>query len=105
MPVVSVPKRGAGTSKDVVEPSYQSPLGYLAVLEKKDRSGDGSFEVIGFEQGLTANADGIVRNEWENGGCTMLTMSCNEVNFEYTLFNGDYTTSLSEFETLIAGSY
>lgn len=103
--VVSVPKRGAGTSKDVVEPSYQSPLGYLAVLEKKDRSGDGSFEVIGFEQGLTANADGIVRNEWENGGCTMLTMSCNEVNFEYTLFNGDYTTSLREFETLIAGSY
>lgn len=103
--VISVPKRGAGTSKDIVEPSYQSALGYLAVLEKKDRSGDGSYEIIGFEQGLTANADGIVRNEYENGGCTMLTMSCNETNFENTFYDTDYATTKGDFETLITNAY
>lgn len=103
--VISVPLRGAKASKEIVEPSYQSPLGYLAVLEKKDRSGDGSFEIVGFEQGLTANADGIVRNEYENGGCTMLTMSCNETNFENVFFDTDYATTKTAFETLMASSY
>lgn len=102
---ISVPLRGAKASKEIVEPSYQSPLGYLAVLEKKDRSGDGSFEIVGFEQGLTANADGIVRNEYENGGCTMLTMSCNETNFENVFYDTDYATTKAAFETLMTSSY
>lgn len=100
--VLTSPKRGGQASKQIVEPTYQSPLGYLAVLEKKDRNGDGSFEVIGAEQGLVANADGIVRNEYENGGCTMLTMSTNEVNFENVLFATDYETTLAAFEALLA---
>lgn len=103
--VLTIPKRGAKVSKEIVEPTYQSPLGYLAVLEKKDRNGDGSFEVVGFEQGLQANADGIVRNEYENGGATIVTMSTNEVNYEYTLFDTDYATTLAAFETLMAASY
>lgn len=100
--VLTIPKRGGKASKEIVEPTYQSPLGYLAVLEKKDRNGDGSFEVVGAEQGLVANADGIVRNEYENGGCTMVTMSCNEVNFENVLFSNDYETTLAAFEALLA---
>ena len=103
--VLTIPKRGAAASKEIVEPTYQSPLGYLAVLEKKDRNGDGSFEVVGAEQGLVANADGIVRNEYENGGCTMVTMSTNEVNFENVLFATDYETTLAAFETLLAKAY
>ena len=103
--VLTVPKRGGGASKDIVEPTYQSPLGYLAVLEKKDRNGDGSFEVIGAEQGLVANADGIVRDEYTNGGCTMVTMSTNEVNFENVLFATDYETTLAAFEALLAKGY
>ena len=103
--VLTIPKRGGQASKEIVEPTYQSPLGYLAVLEKKDRNGDGSFEVIGAEQGLVANADGIVRNEYENGGCTMVTMSTNEVNFENVLFATDYETTLAAFEALLAKAY
>lgn len=103
--VLTIPKRGGEASKEIVEPTYQSPLGYLAVLEKKDRNGDGSFEVIGAEQGLVANADGIVRNEYENGGCTMVTMSCNEVNFENVLFATDYETTLAAFNALLAKGY
>lgn len=100
-----VPRRGADASKDIVEPTFQSPLGYLAVLEKRDRSGDGSFEVLGSEQGLKATADGIVRNEYENGGATMVTMTCNETNFENVLFDTDYANSLTAFEALITKSY
>ena len=103
--VLTVPKRGGAASKEIVEPTYQSPLGYLGVFEKKDRNGDGSFEVVGAEQGLTANADGIVRNEYENGGCTMVTMSTNEVSFENVLFATDYETTLAAFEALLAQSY
>lgn len=103
--VLSIPKRGAEASKEIVEPTFQSPLGYVAVLEKKDRNGDGSFEIIGYEQGLVANADGIVRNEYENGGCTMVTMSTNEVNFENVLYDTDYATTLSAFETLLTKAY
>lgn len=103
--VLSIPKRGAKASKEIVEPTFQSPLGYVAVLEKKDRNGDGSFEIIGYEQGLVANADGIVRNEYENGGCTMVTMSTNEVNFENVLYDTDYATTLSAFETLLTKAY
>ena len=103
--VLTIPKRGGAASKNIVEPTYQSPLGYLAVLEKKDRNGDGSFEVIGAEQGLIANEDGIVRNEYENGGCTIVTMSTNEVSFENVLFDTDYTTTLAAFEALLALGY
>ena len=103
--VLTIPKRGAAASKEIVEPTYQSPLGYLAVLEKKDRNGDGSFEVVGAEQGLVANADGIVRNEYENGGCTIVTMSTNEVNFENVLFATDYETTLAAFNALLAKGY
>ena len=103
--VLTIPKRGAKASKEIVEPTYQSPLGYIAVLEKKDRNGDGSFEVVGFEQGLQANADGIVRNEYENGGCTIVTMSTNEVNYEYSFFDTDYATTLAAFEALLTKAY
>lgn len=103
--VLTIPKRGAKASKELVEPTYQSPLGYLAVLEKKDRSGDGSFEIVGYEQGLVANADGIVRNEYENGGCTIVTMSTNEVNYENTFYDTDYATTLAAFETLMTSAY
>ena len=103
--VLTIPKRGAKASKEIVEPTYQSPLGYVAVLEKKDRNGDGSFELVGYEQGLTANADGIVRNEYENGGATIVTMSTNETNFENVFYDTDYATTLAAFETLITSAY
>ena len=100
-----IPLRGAGVSKDIVEPLVESPLGYIAVLEKKDRRGDGSYEVVGYCQGLTVNADGIVRNENENGGDIVVTMSCQEQYFEVTLFDTDYNTTKTAFETLMTKAY
>lgn len=99
-----VPLRGADASKDVIEPLVDAPLGYLAILEKKDRSGKGSFEVVGYRQALTVNADGVTRNEAENGGDVVVTMSCTEPWFEVEFFDTDYTTTLAAFEALLAGS-
>ena len=103
--VVQIPQRGSDVSKDVVEPLSQAPLGYMAILEKKDRQGNGSFEVVGFEQGLTATEDGITRNEYENGGCTIATLSCNETWYEVAFFDTDYNTTLAAFEALLAQGY
>lgn len=100
-----IPLRGAGTSKDIVEPLVESPLGYLAVLEKKDRRGDGSFEIVGYCQGLQVNADGVVRNENENGGDIVVTMSCQEQYFEVTMFDTDYNTTKAAFETMMLSAF
>ena len=100
-----IPLRGAGVSKSIVEPLADAPLGYLAVLEKKDRRGDGSYEIVGYCQGFTVNADGIVRNENENDGDVVVTMSCKEQYFEVTFFDTDYATTKAAFETLMTKSF
>lgn len=103
--VLNIPLRGAGTAKDIVEPLHTSALGFLLIAEKKDKVGDGSFELIGLEQGLKANADGVTRNEYENGGSVVATMSCRETHFENTLFDTDYSTTLAAFEALMASAF
>lgn len=107
---VHVPQRGAGISKDVIEPLSKNPVGYIAVVEKKDKVGDGSFEVIGLLQGLKVNADGIAQDEATSNGDTIVTMSCVEQWYEctYCKFTSDttpvpsYALSLAGFETLYA---
>lgn len=97
-----IPLRGAGNSKDIVEPLSKNPLGYIAILEKKDKVGDGSFEVVGLLQGLKVNADGISQDEATNRGAVVVTMSCVESWFECALLHTDYATTLADFETLYA---
>lgn len=99
--VVNIPLRGAGTAKDIIEPLNLSALGFLLVLEKKDKNGDGSFVVIGSEQGLKANPDGITQDEYANGGAVVATMSTVENFFEVTLFDTDYATTLTAFNALV----
>ena len=100
-----IPLRGAGVSKNIVEPLADAPLGYMAILEKKDRVGDGSYEVVGYGQGLQVNGDGITRNENENGGDIVVTMSCQEQFFEVTFFDTDYATTKTAFETLMTSAF
>lgn len=100
-----IPLRGGGVSKDIVEPLVEAPLGYLAVLEKKDRRGDGSYEVVGYCQGLQVTADGVTRNENENDGDIMVTMSCQEEYFEVTMFDTDYNTTKAAFEALMNSAF
>lgn len=103
--VVNIPLRGSTTSKNIVEPLHKSALGFTAILEMRDRNGDGSFVVVGSKQGLKATPDGVVRNEYENGGCVVATMSCREAEEEVVFFDTDYTTTKTAFEALIAKAY
>jgi hypothetical protein len=82
-----------------------SPLGFAAILEKQDRVGDGSYEIVGYKKGLTVNADGIQRNELENGGDIVVTMSTNEPWFEEVLFATDYATTKAAFDTMLDNTY
>ena len=103
--VLNIPARGAAAAKNIVEPLHKSALGFTAILEMRDRNGDGSFVVVGSKQGLKATPDGVVRNEYENGGCVVATMSCREAEEEVVFFDTDYTTTKTAFEALIAKAY
>ena len=95
-----IPLRGSDVSKGVVEALEQSALGFVAILEKKDKVGDGSFEVVGLQQGLKVNGDGVSRDESANGGDISVTMSCAEPYFEMAFYDTSYATTLDAFETL-----
>lgn len=105
--VVRIPARGADVSKQIVEPMVNSPLGFIAILEKKDKVLDGGFEVIGLQNGLKVNADGVSQDEAANGGDAVLTLSTSENFFECTFIGSgtDYTTALEDFEDMLSGSF
>jgi hypothetical protein len=46
-----------------------------------------------------------MRNENENDGDIVVTMSCEEQFFEVTLFDTDYATTKAAFEALMAQSF
>lgn len=96
-----IPQRGSDISRDIVEALEQSPLGFVAVLEKKDRVGNGSFEVIGYQDALKVNADGVTQDETANDGATNVVMSCSEHFFEVVLFDTSYATTLAAFEAML----
>lgn len=96
-----IPQRGSDISRDIVEALEQSPLGFVAVLEKKDRVGNGSFEVIGYQDALKVNADGVTQDETANDGATNVVMSCSEHFFEVVLFDTSYATTLSAFNAML----
>lgn len=98
--VVRVPRRGADASKDIIEPLWKSAEGYLMIAEKKDKSGEGSYEAVGLLQPLTANADGLTQSEFENGGDTVVTMSCNEEwwDTEFRVDGSALTPAVSDYE-------
>jgi len=99
-----IPQRGSDVSRDIVEALIASPLGFVAVLEKKDRVGNGSFEVIGYQDALKVTADGVTQDETANDGATTVTMSCSEHYFEVVLFDTCYASTLTAFETMLANT-
>ena len=100
-----IPQRGSDISRDIVEALEQSPLGFVAVLEKKDRVGNGSFEVIGYQDALKVNADGVTQDETANDGATNVVMSCSEHFFEVVLFDTSYAVTLAAFEDMLENSF
>lgn len=103
---IKLPERGADFAKDVLEPLAKSGRGGILVLEKVDRVGDGSFEIIGAQSpAKVADPATVTRQEGANGGAWSLTLQSTEVYAETVLFDTDYETTLEAFEALLAKAF
>lgn len=87
---------GGGVSANVVEPLKGGE--YIAILQRKDHRGDGSFQVFGFQSGLKANA----QVQDETTGYWLMTMACSEPSAEVSFFDTDYATTKAAFDALVA---
>lgn len=87
-------RRGGKFSKEFVDAIAGSTFGFMAIVEKEDKAGDGSYEVVGWNKGLKVNADGVSRQEASAAGTT-ITMSTVEPLFEIALADGDGETEFS----------
>ena len=99
---VKVPMRGANVSRDVIEPLFDDPMGFLGIFPKRDRVADGGFEVIGFLNPLRGDIASLARDESANGGAWALNLTCTESWAEVTLVgvDGTYASALANYEQL-----
>ena len=96
--------RGADTSRDKVEPFFNSTFGFLAVLPKRDRVGDGSFEVVGAKGALRGDITTLTRDENANGGMWGLSLTCREhfAEVDLTGEDGTYESAKTAYDNLKA---
>ena len=99
---VRVPMRGADTSMQVIEPLVKDPNGFVIILEKRDKVGDGSYEVIGYQNALRGDIAGVTRDESANGGDWIVPLTTVEKWAEVTLVGAaeTYESAKKEFEGL-----
>lgn len=103
---MQIPLRGGDVSKDIIEPLVDDPEGYLIILQKRDRVGDGSFEVIGSISGARGDVSTLTRDENANGGMWSVSMVCDESYAEVALVGADgtYESAKTVFDNLIAST-
>jgi len=101
---VRVPMRGADVSRDVVEPLVKDPNGFVVIVEKRDKVGDGSYEVIGYQNALRGDIAGVTRDESANGGDWIVPLTTIEKWAEVTLVGADedYASAKMNFEFLMS---
>ena len=99
---VRVPMRGADTSMKVIEPLVKDPNGFVVIAEKRDKVGDGSYEVIGYQNALRGDIAGVTRDESANGGDWIVPLTTVEKWAEVTLVGAaeTYESARKEFEGL-----
>jgi hypothetical protein len=99
---VRVPMRGADVSRDVIEPMVKDPNGFVVIAEKRDKVGDGSYEVIGYQNALRGDIAGVTRDESANGSDWIVPLTTVEKWAEVTLVGAaeTYESAKKEFEGL-----
>ena len=90
---------GGASAKNVVEPLKNSE--YLIVLPRKDKGGDGSYQVFGWQSPMTATA----QVQDEETGYWLITMTCSEPSAEISLFDTDIPTTKEIFDALVAAAF
>lgn len=104
---VRIPMRGAKVSRDVIEPLVDDPAGFLGIFPKRDKVGDGSFEVIGFLNPMRGDISSLSRDESANGGAWGLNLVSTESWAEVDLVGADgtYASALENYGQLKAKAF
>ena len=104
---IRIPMRGAMVSRDVVEPMFDDPMGFLGIFPKRDKVADGSFEVVGFLNPLRGDITSLTRDENANGGAWGLNLTCTESWAEVDLvgIDGTFASAMQVFEALKAKAF
>lgn len=104
---VRIPSRGAEVSKNIVEPMFNSPEGFIGIFPKKDKNNDGAFEVVGLLQAMKGDISTLTRDENANGGDWSLSLVATEPFAEVTLVGEDktYASAKAMYDALVAKAY
>ena len=94
---------GGDASKNVVEPLKDAD--YIVVLERKSKYGAGSFQIFGWQKGLSAGNEGGAQVQDEATGYWLITMTTQEPFAEIELGGGTYVSNKTDFDDLVALSY
>lgn len=103
---VRIPMRGADVSRDIIEPLVKDSDGFVVIAEKRDKVGDGSYEVIGYQNSMRGDIASVTRDESANGGDWLVNLTTIEKWAEVTLVGSadTYETAKKEFEGLLYSS-
>jgi len=92
---------GGAVSKNAIEPLKDGS--YVVVLERKSKYGAGSFQVFGWQVGLSCGNDGGAQVQDEETGYWLVTMTCQEPYAEIEMLDGSYETTKTVFAELAVG--
>lgn len=87
---------GGEAAMNVVEPLAKGE--YVAILQRKDHSGHGSFQVFGLQNGIYATE----QVQDETTGYWLMTMAIDEPFAETEWFKTDYAATKALFDALVA---
>ena len=87
---------GGEAAANVVEPLAKGE--YVVILQRKDHSGHGSFQIFGLQNGIYATE----QVQDETTGYWLMTMAIDEPFAETEFFKQDYITTKGLFDALVA---
>ena len=87
---------GGEAAMDVVEPLAKGE--YVVILQRKDHSGHGSFQIFGLQNGIYATE----QVQDETTGYWLMTMAIDEPFAEMEMFKSDYAATKTLFDALVA---
>ena len=95
---------GGDVSKNAIEPLKDAD--YVVVLQRKSKYGIGSFQVFGWQKGLSAGNDGGAQVQDEETGYWLITMTTQEpfAEIEWNIAENDnYVDTKTAFDALAVG--
>ena len=95
---------GGDSALSVVEPLKDGD--YVVILERKQKYGAGSFQVFGWQKGLSAGNDGGAQVQDEETGYWLITMTTQEPFAEVELLDVtyDYSVTKIDFDAWVAAA-